>query len=183
MRTISQSVRTAVCGTALMLMALSGISAAAEHGGMGGMQQGAPGPHGGMKMDDSGKMKTGGHDMMQMGDKVFSGKIGPWKGTARIVDMKAHLEAAGMKAMGAMPNSHHIAIELSDAKTKKAIAEGKGTVTVTGPDKKESKSDFMVMQGHFGADVNLPKPGKYTFKAQIESGGKKGSATFSYTLK
>jgi hypothetical protein len=41
----------------------------------------------------------------------------------------------------------------------------------------------MVMQGHFGADVNLPAPGKYTFKTEIESGGKKGSATFSYTLK
>ncbi len=37
----------------------------------------------------------------------------------------------------------------------------------------------MVMQGHFGADVNLPKPGKYTFKAEIESGRKKGNATFS----
>jgi hypothetical protein len=63
------------------------------------------------------------------------------------------------------------------------VTEGKGAVTVTGPDKKESKSDFMVIQGHFGADVNLPAPGKYTFKAEIESGGKKGSATFSYTLK
>ncbi|MDO8739689.1 iron transporter, partial [Candidatus Deferrimicrobium sp.] len=59
----------------------------------------------------------------------------------------------------------------------------KGTVTVTGPDKKETKAEFMAMQGHFGADVNLPKPGKYKFKTEIESAGKKGSATFSYTLK
>jgi len=56
-------------------------------------------------------------------------------------------------------------------------------VTVTGPDKKETKAEFMVMQGHFGADVNLPNPGKYTFKSEIESGGKKGSATFPYTVK
>jgi hypothetical protein len=143
-----------------------------DHGGMSGMGS----DHGGMKMD------SGGHDMMKMGDKVFSGKIGPWQGTARIVDMKAHMEASGMKAMGAMPNSHHIALGLTDA-AKKPVAEGKGTVTVTGPDKKETKSEFMVMQGHFGADVNLPKPGKYTFKAEIESGGQKGSTTFSYTLK
>ncbi len=183
MRTISKAVRTAVCGTALMLMALPGISAAAEHGGMGGMQQGAPGGHGGMKMDDPGKMKPGGHDMMKMGNKVFSGKIGPWEGTARIADMKAHMEASGMKAQGAMPNSHHVAFDLSDAKTKAHVAEGKGTVTVTGPDKKTTSAEFMVMQGHFGADVNLPKPGKYTFQAEIESGGRKGSATFSYTLK
>lgn len=129
--------------------------------------------------------KPVGHDMVKMEDKVFSGKIGPWGGTARIVEMKAHIEASGMKVVGAMPNSHHIAFELSDANTKAHVhvTEGKGAVTVTGPDKKESKSDFMVIQGHFGADVNLPAPGKYTFKAEIESGGKKGSATFSYTLK
>jgi hypothetical protein len=180
MRTISEAVRTAVCGTALMLMALPGISAAAEPGGMGGMQHG---DHAGMKMDDHGKMDSGGHDMAKMGDKAFSGKIGPWKGDARIMDMKAHMEASGMKAAGAMPNSHHIAFELSDAKTKAHVTEGKGTVTVTGPDKKETKAEFMVMQGHFGADVNLPKPGKYTFKTEIESGGRKGSATFFHTLK
>ncbi|TFH29007.1 MAG: hypothetical protein E4G97_07940 [Deltaproteobacteria bacterium] len=144
------------------------------HGGMSGTKMEG---HAGMPM------KSGGHDMMQMGDKLFSGKIGPWQGTARIVDMKAHLEASGMKAQGAMPNSHHIAVDLSDAKSKAHVTEGKGTVTVTGPDKKTATSDFMVMQGHFGADVNLPAPGKYTFKTEIESGGQKGSATFSHTLK
>ena len=148
------------------------------HGGMSGMGS-EPGV---MKMDDHGKMQSVGHDMAKMGDKAFSGKIGPWKGDARIMDMKAHLEASGMKAQGAMPNSHHIAFTLTDA-AMKPVTEGKGTVTVTGPDKKTATSDFMVMQGHFGADVNLPKPGKYSFKTQIESGGKKGSAAFSYTLK
>lgn len=120
--------------------------------------------------------------MTKMGDKAFSGKIGPWKGDARIMDMKAHLEASGMKVQGAMPNSHHISLSLTDP-AKKPVTDGKGTVTVTGPDKKEVKSEFMVMQGHFGADINLPAPGKYTFQAEIESGGQKGNATFSYTLK
>ena len=136
------------------------------HGGMSGMQ------HGG----------SGGHDMTKMGDKAFSGRIGPWKGDARIMDMKAHLEASGMKAQGAMPNSHHLALRLTDA-AKKPVTEGKGTITVTGPDKKAASAEFMVMQGHFGADVNLPKPGKYTFKTEVESGGKKGEVTFTYTLK
>ncbi|MDD5761232.1 MAG: hypothetical protein PHP88_01815 [bacterium] len=180
MRTIGKAVRTAACGAALMLMALPGISAAAEHGGMGGMQHG---DHAGMKMDDSGKMQPGGHDMAKMGDKAFSGKIGPWHGDGRIMDMKASMAGSGMKAQGVLPNSHHLALTVTDSKTKAAVTEGKGTVTVTGPDKKAATSDFMVMQGHFGADVNLPKPGKYTIKAQIESGGQKGSATFSYTLK
>ncbi len=72
---------------------------------------------------------------------------------------------------------------ITDPKTKALLAEGKGSVTVTGPDKGRTKSDLMAMQGHFGADVNLPKPGKYAIDVEIESGGKKGNAAFSYTVK
>jgi hypothetical protein len=42
---------------------------------------------------------------------------------------------------------------------------------------------LIVMGEHIGADVNMPTPGKYTFKAEIESAGRKGSATFPWTLK
>lgn len=162
----------AVCS----ILALPAFASAAEKG-----HEGMHGDHGGGHAGTAGK--PGGHDMAKMGDKVFSGKIGPWKGEARLMDMKAHMAGSGVKAAGPMPNSHHLALTVTDPKAKAAVAEGKGTVRVTGPDKKESKSEFMVMQGHFGADVNLPKPGKYTFKTEIESGGKKGGATFSYTLK
>ena len=31
--------------------------------------------------------------------------------------------------------------------------------------------------------VDLPKPGKYTFKVVIESGGKRGTATVNHTVK
>lgn len=159
-----------------VLLAAPGLAAGAEKG-----QEGMPG----MKMEGS---KEGHAGMMKMGDKIFSGKIGPWQGEARLVDMKAHMEKAkdsGMKMEGTMMKSHHVALQLSDPATKKpvAVSEGKGTVTVVGPDKKEETSNFMVVEGHFGADVTLPKPGKYTFKTEIESGGKKGSATFSYTVK
>jgi hypothetical protein len=179
MRTIGKAVLAAICGSAFMLMALPGITAAAEQGGMGGMKMEG---HGGMNMEGHGQ--AGGPDMMKMGDKVFTGKIGPWHGDARIMDMKAQMEkakASGMKMEGMM-QTHHIALSLTDA-AKKPMTEGNGTVTVIGPDKQETKTKFMVMQGHFGADVNLPKPGKYTFKTEIESGGQKGNATFSYTVK
>ncbi|MBM2828444.1 MAG: hypothetical protein HW408_976 [Actinobacteria bacterium] len=179
MRRISEAVRTAACVTALMLMALPAFTSAAEkgHDSMPGMKHGETG-HGtmpGMKAEEHAKM----------GDKIFGGKVGPWSGEARLIDMKASIEkakASGMKMEGTM-KSHHFELFLADPKTKKAVTEGKGTVTVIGPDKKEEKSDFMVMEGHFGADVNLPKPGKYTFKVAIESGKEKGSATFSHKVK
>lgn len=182
MRRISEAVRTAACVTALMLMALPAFTSAAEtgHGSMPGMtgHEATPG------MQGHGTGESHG-DMMKMGDKVFGGKIGPWQGEARLIDMKAQMEkakASGMKMGGAM-KSHHIALALTDAKTKKPIAEGKGSMTVTGPDKKAVKTDLMVMAGHFGADIDLPKPGKYKFNVEIESGGEKGSAKFSYEVK
>lgn len=164
--------RFAMCAVLLAFLAfpLAGVAAEKGHGAMPGM-----------KMEEHGKM----------GDKVFGGQIGPWQGEARLMDMKAHMEkakASGMKMegmKGMMNKTHHVAIHLAGDKTKKpvTVAEGKGTVTVIGPDKKEETSNFMVMEGHFGADVSLPKPGKYTFKTEVETGGEKGSATFSYTVK
>ncbi|MBI5418895.1 MAG: hypothetical protein HZA60_02290 [Deltaproteobacteria bacterium] len=174
--------RFTVCAVLLAFLVFppAGVAGEKGHGAMPGMKGGETGQGAmpGMKMEEHGKM----------GDKIFGGKIGPWQGEARLADMKAHMEkakASGMKMEGMMMKTHHVAVHLSDPGTKKPItvAEGKGTVTVTGPDKKEETSNFMVMEGHFGADVNLPKPGKYTFKTEVESGGKKGSATFSYTVK
>lgn len=150
---------------------LTAAAAGMEHGSM-------PAGHGG----GSGAA----HGGMTMGEKIFAGRIGPWLGEARLVDMKAQMEksmAAGMKMEGGMANSHHIAVTVTDPATKKAVVEGKGTVHVAGPDKKPVLSELMAMQGHFGADVNLPKPGKYTFKVFIESGDRKGAATFTHTVK
>lgn len=162
-----------ICALALAVAVYSGAAGAAEtgHGSMQGMHA---------------EGKAEGPGMMKMGDKVFGGKIGPWTGEARLMDIKAHMEkgmAPGMKMEGTMTQTHHIAISLADPKTKKAVTEGKGTVMVIGPDKSETKSDFMAMEGHFGADVTLPKPGKYTFKVAIQSGGQMGTASFSHTVK
>lgn len=159
--------RIAAIALVLAFAAVPLMAAAAgmEHGSMSGMKS---------------------EEHAKMGDKIFAGKVGPWQGEARLMDMKAHMEkakAAGMKMEGMAMKSHHVAVELTDPRTKKPVTEGKGTVTVVGPDKKEDTSEFMAMEGHFGADVNLPKPGKYTFKVSIASGDKKGSASFSHTMK
>ena len=182
MRTIRKAVRTVVCGTALMFVALPGVSAAADQGGTGVMQHG---DHTGMKMDDHGKMKPGAHDMGK-GGKIFSGKVGPWNGEARLIDMKMQMEQSGVSAKTAarFAGQRHLMLFLTDPSTGKPAAGVSGKVVVTGPDKASSSNVTLIVMGeHIGADVGLPKPGKYTFKAEIESAGKKGSATFSYTLK
>jgi len=173
MRTIGKAVRTAVCGSALMLMALPGISAAAEQGGAKGMHEGHD------------HAAHGGHDMKK-GEKIFSGKVGPWEGEARLIDMKAQMEQSGVSAKTAtkFAGQRHLMLFLTDPATGKPAAGVSGKVVVTGPDKaSSSKVALVVMGGHIGADVGMPTPGKYTFDAEIESGAKKGNATFSYTLK
>jgi hypothetical protein len=165
-------------------MAVPGISAAAEPGGMGGMRHG---DHGGMKMEGHEGMsgKAGDHDTKK-GEKIFSGKVGPWTGEARLIDMKAQMEQSGVSAKIAarFAGERHLMLFLTDPTTGKPAAGVAGKVVITGPDKaSSSKVTLIVMGGHIGADVGLPTPGKYTFTADIESADKKGSATFSYTSK
>jgi len=182
MRTIGKAVRAAAFAAAVMLMALPGISAAAEQGGTSGMQHG---DHAGMKMEGHDPAAHGGHDMKK-GEKLFSGKVGPWTGEARLIDMKAQMEQSGVSAKTAakFAGKRHLMLFLTDPATGKPAAGVSGNVVVTGPDKgSSSKVTLVVMGEHIGADVGMPAPGKYTFKAEIESGAKKGSATFSYTLK
>jgi len=178
MRSITGAVRTAVCGAALMLMALPGISAAAEQGGM------QHGNHGRMKMEGHDGMH-GGHDT-GTGEKIFSGKVGPWTGEARLVDMRAQMEQSGVSAATAakFAGKRHLMLFLTDPATGKPAAGVAGKVVVTGPEKSSSSIVTLIPMGeHIGADVGMPTPGEYNFMAEIGSAGKKGSATFSYTLK
>jgi hypothetical protein len=112
--------------------------------------------------------------------------VGPWTGEARLVDMKAQMEQSGVSAKTAarFAGKRHLMLFLTDPATGKSAAGVAGKVVITGPDKaSSSKVTLIVMGEHIGADVGLPTPGKYTFNADIESAGKKGNATFSYTLK
>jgi hypothetical protein len=100
--------------------------------------------------------------------------------------MKAQMEQSGVSAKTAekFAGKRHLMLYLTDPATGKPAAGVAGKVGVTGPDKaSSSKVTLVVMGGHIGADVAMPTPGKYTFKAEIESADKKGSATFSHTLK
>lgn len=187
MRTIGNAVLTVVCGMALMLMTLPERSVAAEPGGMGGMPHGATGDHAGMKMEGQGGMpaKSGGMGM-DMGERIFTGKAGPWTVEARLIDMKAQMEKSGMSAatIAKFAGKHHLMLFVTDPATGKAAAGVSGKVVVAGPDKaSSSKVTLVVMGEHIGADVGMPTPGKYTFNAEIESGAKKGSATFTYPSK
>jgi hypothetical protein len=168
-----------IAGAAILSLLATPVMARAANSGQGGMS--------GPAMEGQGMTRgpsmQGGHDMMEMGTRAYSGRMGPWTSQIRVIDMKAQLKAAGMQAQGAMTNTHHIALSLTSRKTKTRVAQGTGAVTVIGPDKSMRTYDMTGMQGHFGADVDLSRPGRYTFNVKMESGGKTGTAVFHYRVK
>jgi len=163
---------------ALSFLAMPSMLPAAEmrHEDMHGGHEEMHGGHEGMH---------GGHDM-KSGELLFSGRIGPWTGEARLIEKQAYMEQSGIPAKFAakFAGELHLMMFLTDPMTGKSLPGASGKVTIAGPDQaSSSKVTLVVMGGHIGADVHLPQPGGYTFTAEIEAGGRTGSATFSHTLK
>ncbi len=177
----------AILGSLLVFLAVSMPANAGEkgHGSMPGMFAAQHMKDHGSMHGEKDKTPAKDHGMMSMGHRVYEGKVGPWGAEIRLVDMKAQMAKSKVseKMKAKMKHTHHLMVALTDPGTKKQVTEGKGSVTVTGPDKVKSRYDFMGMHGHFGSDITLDKPGKYAFDVDIEAGGKKGTSTFHHTIK
>lgn len=150
---------------ALFALAAPVASFAADHGGHGG------GSH---------DMGHGGHQ----GDVAHEEVVDGVKATFKVMSMKEHMKAMNMEMPKGTKESHHIAVEFKDAKTGKALAEGEVKVKVQNPDKSSQSKDLMGMQGHFGADFDLSKKGKYGVMSKFQlKDGKVRQSKFWYTVK
>jgi len=130
--------------------------------------------HGSMNMDH------GGHQ----GDVAHEEVVDGVKATFKIMSMKEHMKAMDMEMPKEMKETHHIAVEFKDAKTGKALTEGEVKVKVQNPDKSDQSKELMGMQGHFGADFELSKKGKYGVMSKFQlKDGKVRNAKFWYTVK
>lgn len=132
--------------------------------------------HGSMNMDHGAMMKEGN----VAHEEVVNGV----KATFKVLSMKEHMKAMDMEMPKGMKETHHIMVMFKDAKTGKAITEGDVKVKVQGPDKAEQTKDLMGMQGHFGADFDLSKKGKYGVMCKFKvKDGQVRSSKFWYTVK
>ncbi|MBC8018667.1 MAG: hypothetical protein H7X83_09135 [Verrucomicrobia bacterium] len=130
--------------------------------------------HGSMKMDH------GSHQ----GDVAHEEVVNGVKATFKVMSMKEHMKAMKMDLPKEMKETHHIAVEFKDAKTGKALTEGEVKVKVQNPDKSDQAKDLMGMQGHFGADFDLSKKGKYGVMSKFQlKDGKVRQSKFWYTVK
>jgi hypothetical protein len=129
----------------------------------------------------------GSHDMEHaghQGDVAHAEVVDGVKATFKVMSMKEHMKAMNMEMPKDMKETHHIAVEFKDAKSGKALTEGEVKVKVQNPDKSDLTKDLMGMQGHFGADFDLSKKGKYGVMCKFQlKDGKTRSAKFWYTAK
>ncbi len=135
-------------------------------------------------------MEHGDHGSMDMGHGAHQGDVAQEevvngvKATFKVMSMKEHMKAMNLELPKDVKETHHIAIEFKDAKTGKALTEGVVKVKVQNPDKSEQAKDLMGMQGHFGADFDLSKKGKYGVMSKFQlKDGKVRQSKFWYTVK
>jgi hypothetical protein len=125
-------------------------------------------------------MDHGGHQGNIAHQEVTDGV----KATFKVMSMKEHLKAMNMNMPKGMKETHHLAVEFKDAKSGKPLIEGEVKVKVQNPDKNSQTKDLMGMQGHFGADFDLSKKGKYGVMCKFQlKDGKVRSSKFWYTVK
>ena len=106
------------------------------------------------------------------------------KATFTVQTMKEAMKAMGMEMPKGVKETHHISVAFKDVKSGKALSEGKVTVKVQAPDKSAQTKDFMGMQGHFGADFDMAKKGKYGVMCKFQlKDNKVRQAKFWYTVK
>ena len=133
---------------------------------------------------DHGHGSIEGHDMMKMGDVAHEEVVDGVKATFKVISMKEHMKAMKMDMPKDMKETHHIMVEFKDARSGKALSEGEVKLKVQNPDKTDQTKDLMGMQGHFGADFDLSRKGKYGVMSKFElKDGKVRSAKFWYTVK
>jgi len=120
----------------------------------------------------------------QKGNVAHEEVVDGVKATFVIQTMAESMKAMGMDMPKGVKETHHVHVEFKNAKTGKALTEGEVKVKVQGPDKVEQTKDLMGMQGHFGADFDLSKKGKYGVMCKFQlRDGKVRQSKFWYTVK
>ncbi len=106
------------------------------------------------------------------------------KATFNIQTMKDAMKDMGMEMPKGVKETHHLSVSFNDMKKGKAITEGEVLVKIQAPDKSEQTKDLSAIHGHFGADFELAKKGKYGVMCRFKlSDGKVRSSKFWYKVK
>jgi hypothetical protein len=110
--------------------------------------------HNAMPMEQSNGMKT-------VGAVAHEEVVDGVKAVFKVLNMSESMQLHGMAMPKGMKETHHLAVQFTNAKTGKLQKDGEVRAKIQGPDKSEQTKDLIAMKGHFGADFDLSKKGKY----------------------
>jgi hypothetical protein len=129
-------------------------------------------------------MDHSGHAMEHKTTVAHEEVVDGVKATFNVQTMADAMETMNMKMPKGVKETHHVSVAFKDVKSGKTLTEGAATIKVQNPDKSTQVKELMAMQGHFGADFELSKKGKYGVMCKFQlKDGKIRQAKFWYTVK
>jgi hypothetical protein len=106
------------------------------------------------------------------------------KATFSITSIADGMRAKGMAVPTGMKETHHLAAAFADAGSKKPLAKGLVAIRVQGPGQSREPRELAAMDGHFGIDLDLSRPGSYGIMCHfVLEDGKKRQVMFRYEVK
>ena len=106
------------------------------------------------------------------------------KATFTVQTMKEAMKEMGMEMPKGVKETHHLSVGFTDVKSGKSLTDGEVMVKIQSPDKKEQTRDLTGMKGHFGADFEMARKGKYGIMSKFKlKDGKVRQAKFWYEVK
>lgn len=126
----------------------------------------------------------GGHGSESGSTIVHEEVVDGVKATFEIQTMAAAMKEMGMEMPKGVKATHHVSVAFKDAKSGKELLDGTVAVKVQNPDKSFQSKDLSGMHGHFGADFEFSKSGKYGVMCKfVLKDGKTRQAKFWYSVK
>lgn len=129
-------------------------------------------------------MEHSGHSMEHKTNVAHEEVVDGVKAAFSVQTMAEAMKDMGMALPKGVKETHHISVSFKDVKSGKMLSDGDVTVKVQNPDKSTQVKELMGMQGHFGADFEFPKKGKYGVMCKFQlKDGKTRQAKFWYQVK
>jgi hypothetical protein len=106
------------------------------------------------------------------------------KATFRITSIADEMRGKGLAIPKGLKETHHLAAAFTDIAGKKALVNGLVAIRIQGPGQSGEPRELIAMDGHFGADLDLSRPGQYAIMCRfVLEDGKKRQAMFRYQVK
>jgi hypothetical protein len=129
-------------------------------------------------------MEHGAHAMEHKAAAAHEEVVDGVKATFNVQTMADAMKTMGMEMPKGVKETHHISVTFKNPKSGAALTDGAVTVKVLNPDQSAQSKELMGMHGHFGADFDFSKSGKYGVMCKFQlKDGKTRQTKFWYTVK